>query len=88
MSPSSYLSRRQCRIGKFYIFWFWPDWAWPFEDFLYGLIKVVLGIRCQMVDYAPAFAEIFQMPEARELLIEEQDKALALFAEVFREEGE
>lgn len=25
MSPSSYLSRRQCRIGKFYIFWFWPD---------------------------------------------------------------
>ena len=26
--------------------------------------------------------------KAQELLIEEQDKALALFAEVFREEGE
>ncbi len=64
MSPSSYLSRRQCRIRRFYIFCFWLDRPWPFEDFLYGLIKVVLVIRCEMVDHAQAFAEIFQVPEA------------------------
>ena len=31
---------------------------------LYGLTKVVPIIRCQMVDHAQEFAEIFQMPEA------------------------
>ena len=41
MSPSSYLSRRQCCIRRFYIFWFWLGRPWPFEDFLYGLVKVV-----------------------------------------------
>ncbi len=64
MSPSSHLSCRQCCIRKFYIFWFWLDRLWPFEDFLYGLIKVVLIICCEMVDHAQAFTEVFQMPEA------------------------
>lgn len=64
MSPSSYLSRRQCRIRRFYIFWFWLDRPWPFEDFLYGLVKVVLIICREMVNHTQAFTEIFQMPEA------------------------
>ena len=34
MIPSSYLLRRQCRIRRFYIFWFWLGRHWPFEDFL------------------------------------------------------
>lgn len=64
MSPSSRLSRRRCRIRRFYIFLFWLGRPWPFEDFLYGLIKVVLIICCEMVDHAQAFTEVFQMPEA------------------------
>ena len=64
MSPSSRLSCRQCRIRRFYIFSFWFDRPWPFEDLLYGLIEVVPIICREMVDHAQAFAEIFQMPEA------------------------
>ena len=64
MSLSSRLSRRQYRIRKFLIFWLWLDRTWPFEDFLYGLIKVVLIICREMVDHAQAFTEILQMPKA------------------------
>lgn len=64
MSPSSRLSCRQCRIRRFYIFSFWFDRPWPFEDLLYGLIEVVPIICREMVDHAQAFAEIFQVPEA------------------------
>ena len=63
-SPFSCLSRRQCCIRRFPIFWFWLARLWPFEDFLYALIKVIRLICCEMVDDAQAFAEIFQMPEA------------------------
>lgn len=63
MSPSSCLSCRQWRIRRFYIFRFWLDRPWPFEDLLYGLIEVVPIARCEMVDHAQAFAEVFQMPE-------------------------
>lgn len=85
MSPSSCPSHRQCRIRRFHIFRFWPGWPGPFEDFLYGLIKVVLTFRCKMVNHAQAFAEIFRMPEAsqrdRLIYLPFQDPGLP-FAEV------